>query len=113
MSSDPFETQGRYISAARGAKAKALLTTEGIVVMDGSEIATSCVPSTAPSTISLREKLLKMAVIVRHGDKLRFAKDYLFASPSTAAAVVLGRTANGRIERKDGAGHSLKENEDA
>jgi len=101
-----------YISAARGAKAKALVTTEGIVVLEGSEIATSCVPSTAPSTIALRNKFLEQAVIVSDGEKLRFSKDYLFTSPSTAAAVVLGRTANGRIEWKDSAGHSLKENEE-
>ena len=66
-----------YISAARGAKAKALVTTEGIMVLEGSEIATSCVPSTAPSTIALRNKFLEQAVIVSDGEKLRFSKDYL------------------------------------
>jgi Domain of unknown function (DUF4357) len=101
-----------FISAARGAKARALVTTEGIVVKEGSEIATSCVPSTAPSTIALRDKLLEQAVIISDGQMLRFAKDYLFTSPSTAAAVVLGRTANGRIEWKDIAARSLKENEE-
>jgi hypothetical protein len=56
-----------YIRAARGAQAKAVVTTEGIVVTEGSEIAMSCVPSTAPSTIALRQKLLEQAVIVRDG----------------------------------------------
>jgi hypothetical protein len=39
----------------------------------------------------------------------RFSQDYVFTSPSTAAAVVLGRSANGRIEWKDAQGRTLKE----
>ena len=38
----------------------------------------------------------------------RFTQDYAFSSPSTAAAVVLGRSANGRIEWKDAHGRTLK-----
>jgi hypothetical protein len=38
----------------------------------------------------------------------RFTQDYSFSSPSTAAAVVLGRSANGRIEWKDAQGRTLK-----
>lgn len=37
------------------------------------------------------------------------SRDYVFSSPSTAAAVVLGRSANGRIEWKDCKGRTLKE----
>jgi len=43
------------------------------------------------------------------GNHYRFTQDYAFSSPSTAAAVVLGRSANGRIEWKDGLGRTLKE----
>lgn len=38
----------------------------------------------------------------------RFAQDYVFTSPSTAA-VVLGPSANGRVEWKDATGRTLKE----
>jgi len=34
--------------------------------------------------------------------------DYLFSSPSSAAAVVLGRNANGLMEWKDNQGKELK-----
>lgn len=34
---------------------------------------------------------------------------YVFSSPSTAAAVVLGRSANGRTQWKDEKGRTLKE----
>ncbi len=36
-----------------------------------------------------------------------FTQDFLFSSPSTAAAVVLGRSANGWIEWKDDHGQTL------
>ena len=35
-------------------------------------------------------------------------EDYVFASPSTAAMVMLGRTSNGRVEWKTAAGQTLK-----
>ena len=38
-----------------------------------------------------------------------FVKDYLFSSPSAAAAVVLGRSANGLTEWKLKNGTTLKE----
>ena len=47
-------------------------------------------------------------VLVRDGEGYRFAQDYAFSSPSTAAAVVLGRSANGRVEWKDAQGRTLK-----
>ena len=42
----------------------------------------------------------------------RLAQDYTFNSPSTAAGVLLGRSANGRIEWKDAKGRSLKESQE-
>lgn len=49
---------------------------------------------------TLHEALVKDEVLVPDpvGGLLRFARDYVFASPSAAAAVVTGRNANGRIE---------------
>ena len=39
----------------------------------------------------------------------RFTQDYVFPSPSTAAGVVQGRSANGRLDWKTPAGQSLKD----
>jgi hypothetical protein len=101
-----------FIKAARGANAKAVVTNEGVVVIEGSEIATSTVPSMASAFINQRQKLIDQGVIKKTDGKLVFAKDYLFSSPSTAAAVVMGRNANGRIEWKDKKGKTLKEKEE-
>ena len=43
------------------------------------------------------------------GLRLTFARDYLFDSPSGAAAAVLGRTANGWIEWKNAEGRTLSQ----
>jgi hypothetical protein len=48
-------------------------------------------------------------VLAAVASSCRFSQDYVFTSPSTAAAVVLGRSANGRIEWKDAQGRTLKE----
>lgn len=56
----------------------------------------------------LRQELLANGVLVPGGEHLRFTQDYAFSSPSTAAAVVLGRSANGRTEWQDAQGRTLK-----
>ena len=50
----------------------------------------------------LHQRLVQERVIVpgHNGGAMRFARDQVFASPSAAAAVVVGRTANGRIDWK-------------
>jgi hypothetical protein len=56
----------------------------------------------------LRQELIANGVLALVDGLYRFTQDYSFSSPSTAAAVVLGRSANGRIEWKDGQGRTLK-----
>lgn len=61
---------------------------------------------------ALHEALVRDRVLVPDppGGLLRFARDYVFASPSAAAAAVTGRTANGRIEwRIQGSGMNFGE----
>lgn len=47
------------------------------------------------------------------GAYYRLTQDYTFNSPSTAAGVLLGRSANGRIEWSDAQGRTLKEIQEA
>jgi hypothetical protein len=58
---------------------------------------------------TLREELLEQGVIAENGQHYFFTQDHVFGSPSTAAGVILGRTANGRIEWKTENGTTLKE----
>jgi len=100
--------QEKYIiSAARGANAKSVITPEGIVVLKGSSVAASEVPSTPKAVSQKRHELIKTEII----EEFKFTKDFLFSSPSTAAAVVMGRSANGLLEWKKEDGSSIKDNQ--
>jgi hypothetical protein len=97
-----------YVKGARGANGKGNRTTDGFVVFADSEVATDTVPSFSKGFNALREELLKNDIIKMNGTTLIFTSDYLFSSPSTAAAVIMGRNANGLVEWKDSSGKELK-----
>ncbi len=86
-------------------QAKAISTNEGFVILKGS---TSAQQFSAASSKSLKakwEELHNHGVIKNN----TFAKDYLASSPSMAAAMVLGRNANGLTEWKTQDGKCLKD----
>jgi len=62
----------------------------------------------APSMLARRQELIDLGVLAQQGAAHVFTQDYAFSSPSTAACVVLGRNANGRMEWKDAQGRALK-----
>jgi len=98
-----------YINAARGAKGVGLPSSKGFIVLRGSEIAQDTVNSMQESLINIRKKLISDGVIETLKGKWSFTQDHEFSSPSTAAAVVMGRNANGQKEWKQKTGISLKE----
>jgi hypothetical protein len=61
-----------------------------------------------PGMLAKRQVLIDLGVLAPPGGDHAFTQDYTFNSPSTAASVVLGRSANGRLEWKDAQGRSLK-----
>jgi Domain of unknown function (DUF4357) len=71
------------------------------------------VPSIHAYLATLRARLVEDGVLVADCSGLRFTKSYVFNSPSTAAGVVLGRSANGRIEWKDQTGATLKQRQES
>jgi hypothetical protein len=60
-----------------------------------------------------RQALAVNGVLREAGDGFIFTQDYVFASPSTAAGVVLGRSSNGRVEWKTTEGKTLKQIQEA
>jgi len=99
-----------YIKAARGADAKGKRTSDGFVVFRNSEIATDTVKSYREKGLNkLRDELIENKIIVKVEDKLIFKSDYLFSSPSAAAMVIMGRSANGLLEWKDSSGKVLRD----
>ncbi len=93
-----------FLRGARGADASGQKTQEGFVVYKDSEVANSCTPTMPEHYKNLRQELLGNGVIENN----IFTKDFLFASPSAAAAIVMGRSANGLTEWKSEQGETLK-----
>lgn len=98
-----------YIKAARGADASGMLVADGFIVLKNSKIANDTTPSTQEYLIALREKLLSKGIINKD---YFFTADYLFSSPSLAAGVVMGRSANGRTEWKTSDNRMIKDIEE-
>lgn len=95
----------------KGLKATGHLTPNGIVVLGGSQAVLAARDSSHkyPWVMSLRERLREDGSLVANADYLVFAKDVEFSSPSAAAAVIHGGTANGLTTWKNKYGKSLKE----
>lgn len=94
---------------AKGIDAQAYLEPGGFVVCAGSTAVKNEVQSIHQYMSTLRRDLAEKGVLEPHGEFFRFTSDYDLSSPSTAAGVLLGRTANGRVEWKDAKGKTLRE----
>ena len=99
------EAEYLYIKAARGANAKGLIVSDGFAVMKGSIIASSTVLSMWESLKNRRNSLIKKGIV---NENFEFTKDYIFTSPSLAASIVMGRSANGLTEWKNDKNKSIK-----
>lgn len=110
--SPAFAEDEYFTNGPRGADARAVMTDEGLVVLEGSRVATDTVPSAAPWIIDLRERLFDSGILNEINGQPVFTRDYLASSPSAAAAAILGRSSNGLAEWKDGHGRTLKENQE-
>jgi len=102
------EQETFFIQAARGADAQGEPTSDGFVVLKGSIIANSAVPSLSSNLLRLRDSLIDNGIIQSINGIYELSEDFVFSSPSTAAVVVLGRNANGLTEWKLKDGTTLK-----
>ena len=101
-----------YITA-KGIKAEGRETHDGFVVRSGSGAVKGEVPSCHAYLKELRAALIANGVLKPAGEGYAFTQDYVFPSPSTAAGVVQGRAANGRVDWKTKDGKTLKDLQEA
>jgi hypothetical protein len=101
------------ILKAKGIEARGQDAAEGFVVRAGSQAVKDEVPSIHACLSEVRRALVAQGVLEDVGTVYRLTQDYTFNSPSTAAGVLLGRSANGRQEWKDLRGRTLKEIQEA
>lgn len=92
------------------ADARGIYTSEGFVVLAGSSGRVSNTVSFEKWELGKsRESLIESGVLKEIEGRLVFQKDHAFRSPSRAAIVVMGRSANGWLEWKDEHGRTLDE----
>lgn len=94
-----------YIIAARGANGVGKMVSDGFAVLKGSVIASSVTNSYPSGSKKRRQYLLDNGIV---NTDYVFVKDYVFNSPSSAAEIVMGRSANGLTEWKTEDGQTLK-----
>jgi hypothetical protein len=97
-----------FIKAARGADSQGEPTSDGFVVFKNSKAAATITNSMPPNFITYRQKLIDEGVLIDKGEYYEFSADYIFNNPSTAAIIVMGRSANGLTEWKTKSGKILK-----
>lgn len=90
-----------YIEGNRGAKARGVQTHEGFVVLKDSRIASTVVPSYSDRLHAKRNALIDSNEIALISGEYVVMQDILFSSPSAAADLVTGRSANGLLEWKN------------
>lgn len=97
--------------ARKGIKAEAFLREDGqIQVLKGSTVVFETTPSFERHPYKpLRDDLIKIGKLVKKGKHFEFTNDYIFNSPSAAAAVILGNSASGQREWKDKDKKTLRE----
>ncbi len=106
------ESRMEYQIKSRGITARGYESSKGIVVLKGSQVMKEETASMHAYLHNLRSSLLEQGVISEAGNTYEMSQDYSFNSPSTAAGVILGRSANGRVEWKLEDGRTLKSVQD-
>lgn len=97
-----------YIKSKGKVSASGCDMEQGFLVTTNSTVSLEESPSAPAFIKNIRDGLKAKKILIEENSVLKFAQDYVFDSPSTAAGVVLGRTANGRTEWKDESGMTLK-----
>ncbi|SDO53714.1 protein of unknown function [Paenibacillus sp. yr247] len=91
-----FDSNNIYTISIKGIDARAKLTNEGIVVLKGSQISQEVRTSLSNGYLELRNRLVENGIIIKDNASLKFSEDYLFSSPSSAAAIIVGYSINGK-----------------
>lgn len=101
--------QETYYIKTKSYKASMLETDQGYIVSKGSEAKKELSPSCTDTYRTMRKKLIETKILIEENDKLIFAEDAIFNSPSAAANMVLGRNSNGFTEWVNKNGKTFKD----
>lgn len=93
----------------KNANAEGELTDDGFVVLKGSKANFEETKTAGNWVIGMRKKLKDDNILIQQNNIYVFNEDFIFGSPSSAAAAVLGRRANGWTEWKNNDGKTIDE----
>lgn len=104
----PADGSNLYFCTASGTDARAQYTPEGMAVLKGSKARGQVTDSFKDKGFHVLRKQLEAAGVLKPaGQQLVFTQDYVFNSPSAAAAIVVGNNMNGWISWKNKDGKTL------
>jgi hypothetical protein len=105
------QSGGTLLCRMKGAEGRGHRTPDGFVVLQGSTAVLQERQSAKrwPYVVALRNKLIADGTLVQKGSFYQFTRDVEFSSPSAAASVIEGGSANGLIEWRTKDGRVLKE----
>lgn len=109
LAPSPPARELHFVLKSKGIEARGFEAAQGFVVLQGSHVVKGEAPSIHRYLSDLRATLIGQGVLVDRGKYFEVTQDFPFASPSNAAGVCLGRSANGRIEWKTADNRTLKE----
>jgi hypothetical protein len=102
------EAEALFYCTGSGTNGRGQYTEEGFVVLKGSKGRIESVRSFVGGTWhEQRERMIESGEMKREGDVLVVSRDLLFPNPSKAAAMLMGRSANGWTEWKTQDGRTL------
>lgn len=102
---------GVLLCRIKGAEARGQRTANGFVIFKGSTAVLEERPSAEsyPYVIAQRKQLIDDGTLIKKDGLLEFTKDSEFTSPSAAAVVIHGGSANGLVAWKTKEGKALKQ----
>jgi len=112
VSKEQSETKQELLNCKiKDIEASGYLTPNGMVVLSGSQAVLQERDSAKnyPGVLLQRNKLIEDKDLIVQNNKLIFTKDVEFSSPSAAAAVIHGGSANGLMAWKNKQGKALKD----
>lgn len=93
----------------KNANSQGEMIDDGFVVLKGSKANKEETKTAGTWVTGMRKKLLDDKILIPSDEVFVFAEDFIFGSPSAAAAAVLGRRANGWTEWKNVDGKTIDE----
>jgi hypothetical protein len=94
----PTQTTLEFILTGKNITSRGYETTTGFVVRAGSQAVKNETKSIPGFLTDMHRSLIDQDIFVDHGQYYEMTQDYTFNSPSYAAGILLGRSANGRTE---------------